>query len=164
MSDASESEFWNFTLSFYARPGVSPACIALQDRHGRDVNILLFACWVGLSGRGRLAKADLDRAEAVNGPWRRSAIEKLRAARRALKEEDRTGPIAMLYEHAKALELAAEKIAQLRLQSLAPAAAVRSAGERAADAAASLALYLPDAEAKAAAAPIFAAIEAAAAL
>ena len=157
-----DSEFWIFTLDFYGRPGVSPAFIALQDKHGRDVNIMLYACWVGLSGRGRLAVADLDRAEAVNGPWRRNAIEKLRAARRALKEEDRTGPVLELYEAAKQLELAAEKIAQLRLQALAPVPRARSAGERAADAAASLALYLPDPEMRAAAQPIFAAIEAAA--
>jgi uncharacterized protein (TIGR02444 family) len=156
-----ESEFWNFTLGFYARPGVSPACIALQDKHGRDVNIVLYACWVGLSGRGRLSTADLDRAEAVNGPWRRGAIEKLRAARRALKEEDRTGQIAELYEAAKQLELAAERIAQLRLQSLARPPGERSAGERAADATASLALYLADPDARAVAAPIFAAIDSA---
>lgn len=153
--------FWTFTLAFYGRPGVSPACIALQDRHGCDVNLVLYACWVGLSGRGRLAAADLDRAEATNTPWRNAVIEKLRAARRALREEDRRGPILELYEAAKAAELAAERIAQQRLQRLAPADPFRAAGERAGDAGANLALYLGDRNAEETAAPIFAAIRAA---
>ena len=154
--------FWTFTLGFYGRPGVSPACIALQDRHGCDVNLVLYACWVGLSGRGRLAAADLAQAEETNAPWRNAVIGRLRAARRALKEEDRSGPVLELYEAAKAAELAAERIAQRRLQLLAPAEAARPPGERAADAAANLALYLRGRNADEAAAPIFAAIAAAA--
>ena len=154
--------FWSFSLGFYGRPGVSQACIALQDRHGRDVNLVLYACWVGLSGRGRLAAADITRAEAVNAPWRSAVIEKLRAARRALREEDRHGPILALYEAAKAAELAAERIAQRRLEALAPEAGGADAAARAADAAANLALYLEGNAADAEAAPIFAAITAAA--
>ena len=152
--------FWTFTLGFYGRPGVSPACIALQDRHHSDVNLVLYACWVGLSGRGRLSAADLVTAEETNTPWRMSVIERLRAARRALKEEDRTGPVLELYEAAKAAELAAERIAQRRLQMLAPAEATRAEGERAADAAANLRLYLHGKDADATAASIFAAIAA----
>lgn len=154
--------FWTFSLAFYGRPGVSPACIALQDRHGCDVNLLLYACWVGLSGRGRLAAADIAAAEAANAPWRNGVIEKLRAARRALREEDRRGPILELYEAAKAAELAAERIAQRRLEALAPPEAVSNAATRAADGAANLALYLDGRSAGEEAAPIFAAIAAAA--
>jgi uncharacterized protein (TIGR02444 family) len=151
--------FWSFSLGFYDRPGVAPALIALQDRHGCDVNIMLYACWIGLSGRGRLAAEDLARAEAGNGAWRGAVIERLRAARRALDEEDRTGPVLELYAAAKAAELAAERIAQRRLQLLAPPRATRSAAVRAADAAANLALYLEGKHAADAARPIFAALE-----
>jgi uncharacterized protein (TIGR02444 family) len=153
--------FWTFTLGFYGRPGVSPACIALQDRHHCDVNLVLYACWVGLSGRGRLDAADLAKAEATNAPWRNAVVERLRAARRALKEEDRTGPVLELYEAAKAAELAAERIAQRRLQALAPAEPSRAEAERAADAAANLQLYLRGKDAEDTAVPIFAAIAAA---
>jgi uncharacterized protein (TIGR02444 family) len=150
--------FWTFSLAFYGRPGVSPACIALQDRHGCDVNLLLYACWVGLSGRGRLAAADIAAAEAANAPWRSGVIEKLRAARRALREEDRRGPILELYEAAKAAELAAERIAQRRLEALAPRQTASDAASRAADAAANLTLYLEGRSVGEEAAPIFAAI------
>jgi uncharacterized protein (TIGR02444 family) len=159
MADAGDS-FWRFSLAFYGRPGVSPACIALQDRHGRDVNIVLFGCWVGLTGRGRLGGAELARAEAASEPWRRGVIEPLRQARRALKEQDRAGAPLELYEAAKAVELGAERVAQHRLAALAPAPVSRNTAEREADAAANVALYLKDRSALEVAAAIFAAIAA----
>ena len=49
----SEDEaFWRFSLAFYERPGVADALIALQDCDGFDVNLVLFALWLGVSGRG----------------------------------------------------------------------------------------------------------------
>ncbi len=157
MSETADA-FWSFSLAFYGRPGVSLACIALQDRHGCDVNLVLYACWVGLSGRGRLAGADLARAEAAIAPWQSRVVEKLRAARRALGQEDRRGPVLELYEATKAAELAAERIAQRRLEALAPSESAPARAARAADAAANLALYLSGKAAGEAAAPIFVAI------
>jgi uncharacterized protein (TIGR02444 family) len=155
MADSGDA-FWEFSLGFYARAGVSAACLALQDRHGRDVNLVLLACWLGLSGRGRLDAGDWARAEAVAEPWRRSVIEPLRLARRALKREGENA--AALYAAAKAVELDAERLAQRRLAVLAPAPSGRSAADRTADATASLALYLADPAAREAAGPIVAAI------
>lgn len=155
----SGDEFWAFSLDFYGRPGVAPVCLALQDRHAVDVNLVLFACWIGLSGRGRLDAGDLARAEALAEPWRRSVIEPLRAARRALKGEgDAAAP---LYAAAKAVELEAERGAQRRLAALAPAPAAHDLDARRGDAAANLALYLRDAAAQEAATAIFAALHAA---
>jgi uncharacterized protein (TIGR02444 family) len=151
----SRDEFWNFSLAFYGRPGVSPACLELQDRHGRDVNLVLYACWVGLSGRGRLTEADIALAAAKNNPWRQEVIEKLRAARRAIKEQ--AAEAAQFYAAAKAIELEAERLAQQRLAVLAPARVTADAAVRSADATANLALYLEDEIARGAAAAIFAA-------
>ncbi len=152
------AEFWTFSLAFYGRTGVSQACIALQDRQGRDVNLTLYLCWVGLSGRGRLVAGDLAREADTITPWRRAVIEPLRAARRALKAETGTD-IAALYEQAKAVELAAERAGQQRLALIAPPPAPRHPEERAADAAANLLLYLDDAASRALASPILRAIE-----
>ncbi|HEV2549256.1 MAG TPA: TIGR02444 family protein [Stellaceae bacterium] len=153
----SGDEFWNFSLAFYGRPGVSAACLALQDRHGLDVNLVLYACWVGLSGRGQLTAADIARAAAVNAPWREAVIEKLRAARRAIKEAapEATG----LYASAKAIELDAERIAQQRLAACAPGVTTNAVARRA-DATANLTLYLENEAARGAAPAIFAAIAA----
>jgi uncharacterized protein (TIGR02444 family) len=156
--DGSGDEFWRFSLAFYGRPGVSPACLELQDRYGRDVNLVLYACWVGLSGRGRLTQADLAHAAAMNDPWREAVIEKLRAARRAIKEQ--AADVAEFYAAAKAVELEAERIAQHRLSRLAPTVAVTESMARRADAATNLALYLGSDRARAAAGAIFTAIAA----
>ena len=43
------SDFWRFSLSLYRMDGVPPACIALQDGHGLDVNIMLFALVAGIA-------------------------------------------------------------------------------------------------------------------
>ena len=42
---ADSSPFWRFSLDFYRRPGVPEVCLQLQDAHGVDVNLLLFALW-----------------------------------------------------------------------------------------------------------------------
>ena len=43
--------FWRFSLRTYRAPGVQEACLALQDRCGADVNLLLFCGWTGRDGR-----------------------------------------------------------------------------------------------------------------
>jgi uncharacterized protein (TIGR02444 family) len=154
-------EFWQFSLAFYARPGVEAACLALQDQHGRDVNIMLYLCWLGLTARGRIDRDGLARAEEAMAPWRRAAIEPLRKARRDLDPAERDG-VAALYEAAKAIELAAERMGQQRLAALAPppVAGLADKAAAAADAAANLTLYLSDAAERDAAAPLFAALAA----
>jgi len=54
---------WRFSVAFYARPGISGALIALQDRAGVDVNLMLFALWLGVSASGRLSNEELATAE-----------------------------------------------------------------------------------------------------
>ncbi|HUK58893.1 MAG TPA: TIGR02444 family protein [Stellaceae bacterium] len=155
MAEAFE-EFWRFALDFYARPGVAPACLELQDRHGKDVLIALFACWVGISGRGRLDAAALAKAEATARPWRSSVVEPLRRTRHALKG---IGGAENLYSRMKKIELDAEKIAMERLAPLAPAAAPAvPPSARSAAARENLTLYLAD-DAEAAAAPLLAALD-----
>src|SRR5580700_6044309 len=63
---ASEDEaFWRFSLAFYERPGVAEALITLQDRDGFDINLILFALWLGISGHGPLGGDTLAAAERV---------------------------------------------------------------------------------------------------
>ena len=38
---------WDFAVRLYAEPGVGEACLALQDRFGVDVPLLLWAAWLG---------------------------------------------------------------------------------------------------------------------
>ena len=146
MSDAAAA-FWRFSLAIYARPGVAPACLVLQDEHGRDVNLMLFCCWHGASGRGRLDRAGLEAADRSVTGWRREVIEPLRAARRAIKAAALSDSDS-IYAKAKAVELEAERLLQRQLADGAPAEDVGLATQRRlSDALANLALYIGDAPA-----------------
>lgn len=117
--DDAADAFWAFSLAVYDVPGVAPLCLDLQARHGADVNLLLFAAWVGASGRGRLAPIDFARfAEAV-APLNREVVAKLRAVRAALKPMlDEAPELRPLRETVKATELEAERMVQRRLAAL----------------------------------------------
>jgi uncharacterized protein (TIGR02444 family) len=146
-------EFWRFATGLYAKPGVAPACIALQDQHGKDVLIALYGAWLGVSGRGRLDAAELARLEAETRPWREQVVRPLRRTRQALKG---VAGAEELYARMKQIELDAERAEMRRLAAGAPEpAAGRAAAERRADASAALALYAPEPEA----APILAAVD-----
>lgn len=84
--DVPASPFWTFTLAVYQKEGVSPACIALQDRLGLDVNFLLLCLYAASRGRA-LTAADFARVEERAAPWRKHVIHPLRAVRRWLKEQ-----------------------------------------------------------------------------
>ena len=115
----SEDEaFWRFSLAFYERPGVADALIALQDRDGFDVNLMLFALWFGISGRGALDGDILMAAEQVAGTLRSEIVEPLRRLRRKLRHHP-DGDVQRLREGVKVLEIAGEKLVQERLARLA---------------------------------------------
>ncbi len=78
--------FWDFSLKVYGSDGVPAACIALQERRGIDVNLLLFTAWIGESGRGVLAVSDLEAALAATTAWNRDIVCALRVVRNRLKD------------------------------------------------------------------------------
>ena len=147
MTDFPASELWDFTLSVYGQEGVSRACIALQDRRGLDVDVMLFCSWLGATGRGALSRGDLDRAWEAIAPWQAEVVTALRAVRRRIKEGFAGAPEEAAKAVGKAVltrEIEAERISLIMLEgtTFRPAGPDRPAGERAADAAASYALYL----------------------
>lgn len=112
--------FWDWSLDAYDRPGVEEILLDLQDRHGLDVNLLLFACWTGATGRGRLAGGVWTGLIGQTADWRANVIEPLRAVRRHLKGRGDGSGAAALHQRAKALELDAEHAAQLAIAGLVP--------------------------------------------
>jgi uncharacterized protein (TIGR02444 family) len=116
-----DNVFWRFSLAVYAAPGVQAECLALQDMHDVDVNLLLFCAWAGAHKRRRLAPADLDRLSGAGHAWRESVVKPLRSARRAIKTLALEDPAALeLRRRIAADELEAERLAQAMLFSLAP--------------------------------------------
>ena len=140
LGDAGEA-FWRFSLALYTRPGVAPALIALQDRAGRDVNLILFALWAGAARGIRLASADLAAAEAAILDLRRRVVEPLRRLRRQLKDDPDPG-LHELCPRVLMLELAAERRVQQRLAASLPSTAGRTQADRFAGAEANLTRYL----------------------
>ena len=118
---SARAELWRFALGYYAQPGVAAALLALQDRERLDVNLILFALWHGLSGRGRLDRAGLAAADRTVGALRSELIEPLRALRRRLKPHP-DPDIRSLREAVKAIEIEAEQVALHRLAANAASA------------------------------------------
>ena len=120
MSKFPDHPFWDFSLALYRGPGVEAACIGLQDRLGLDVNLLLYACWIAATGRGRLAREDWTRLIDNTAAWRGQVVEPLRAVRRHLKGRDDMPGAASLCDRVKALELDAERAEQLAIAAHTP--------------------------------------------
>lgn len=105
--------FWDFSLQVYAMPDMAATCVALQDGHGADVNLLLFGLWAAYRGRS-VGAAEIAELQRIASPWRDEVIGPLRAARRMLKNF--TIPhAAELRETVKGAELEAERLQQERL-------------------------------------------------
>jgi uncharacterized protein (TIGR02444 family) len=141
-------EFWSFSLAFYERPGVAAALLALQDGANLNVNLVLFAIWHGLSGRGRLDTSLLAAAQSVIHPLEHEVIGPLRALRRRLKSRN-DADIGRLRERIKQLEIEAEQAAQIRLAAIAGPVLRADPAACLADAEANIAVILGSVEAPA---------------
>lgn len=115
-------DLWSFSLAVYDAPGVAEACLTAQDAHGQDVNLILWAAWLGWRGH-MLTLAELEAAQAATTPWREEVVTPLRTLRRRLK----TGPLPApdpaslaLRERIKAAELDAERLQQSLLAQIPP--------------------------------------------
>lgn len=116
------SAFWDWALTTYRGPGVSEACLTLQDTHGQNVPLLLWAAWTAASGRA-LDEETIEAACDAARAWDGAAVGPLRAIRRTLK-----GPIPdigdagreALRDQVKTLELAAERALMADLEALVP--------------------------------------------
>jgi uncharacterized protein (TIGR02444 family) len=113
--------FWNFSLKAFRIDGVAPALIALQDRAGAHVNLLLFCCWAAGEGVAVDPKLLCD-ARASAGAWQSEIVEPLRALRRRLKGGFDGFPaeqVEALRKQINGLEIEGERIEQGRLAALA---------------------------------------------
>jgi uncharacterized protein (TIGR02444 family) len=116
-----DTPFWAFSLAVYAADGVAEECLALQERLNLDVNLLLFAAYIGAVEGVRLERQDVADAHAVVAEWHNEIVRTLRAGRQALNapSTDVDNPLraanATLRVQAKRAELESEKIEQAML-------------------------------------------------
>jgi uncharacterized protein (TIGR02444 family) len=146
--DFPEHPFWDFAIRVYRTPGVSAACLEVQERLGVDVNVLLFCCWLGESGRGAISREGLARARESVAVWHESVVKHLRSVRRILKDGIPPAPAALsqaLRAQIQAHEIDAEHIEQLMLAASVDTLAVNAGARedaRAADAVANVGAYV----------------------
>ena len=100
-----DNPFWEFSLAAYGLEGVSPACLAIQDELGVDVNILLYAAWLAATDR-QLTRSHLAGLEDAVRPWRLRVVQPLRSLRQELRDYPAA---ASVREQVKELELNAER-------------------------------------------------------
>ncbi len=120
---SAHEDFWRFSLRVYGQADVAEACLALQNDYGLDVNLLLYCCWLGTHGT-QLDDAAFARAMAFAGPWSEHVVRPLRHARTWMKHDsdapEKLPPdvYAELRESIKAIELEAERLEQLALETM----------------------------------------------
>lgn len=117
--DDANGGFREFALGLYGVDGVSRAALGLQDRRGVDVNMLLFAAFVGARGDQVLTRDAIEDVRRRVGPWQDAVVSPLRAVRRTLKSAAQHGA-AELSARLREIELAAELIELDELAKLAP--------------------------------------------
>ncbi len=113
--DWPDNPFWDFSLDLYRRPGVAEACLALQERHGIDVNLILYFVWLGVERGVALSDDDVAATLAYVGGWHDTVVRPLRAVRSAMKHDTHGAPrddANVLRVRIKACELDAERIEQ----------------------------------------------------
>ena len=86
MSVPSGNPFWDFSLAIYRKPGVSEACLRLQDAAGVDVNLLLFFCWLATTRDTALDEEAIRDIVARTADWRDRVVRPLRGIRRWMKD------------------------------------------------------------------------------
>ena len=127
--DWPDNPFWDYAVELYCQPGVEGACLELQARHGLDVNVVLFCCWLGR--RGSCAdEATFGRITAAAESWQAAFVRPLRAVRSHLKADLADPPPGSIPAHwpeltwelrgrVLALEIDGERLEQLLLAQLA---------------------------------------------
>lgn len=138
--------FWDFSLAFYGQRDVAESCLELQDRHGADVNLVLFSFWAATCGKA-LGEEEFACLRQASRDWQAQVVRPLREVRRWMKRPDllERDECARLRESIKQQELEAERLQQTFLaEALAIEAAPASPKEKTACAVTSLNCLLSD--------------------
>ncbi|MDG2047180.1 MAG: TIGR02444 family protein [Halioglobus sp.] len=109
----SNNPLWDYSIATYSLEGVAPACLALQDNFGLDVNVLFYASWLAQLER-LLSHDHLAGMEALITDWRSDRVKPLRALRIRWRQTPQAGS---LRDQIKSLELRAERQQQNMMYS-----------------------------------------------
>lgn len=118
-TDWPANPFWDFSVSLYRRAGVARACLDLQERHGLDVNLILYFIWLGIARGFQISHSDVAATIVSIAAWHDTVVRPLRAVRTEMKGNAMGAPDDLgdaLRNRIKVAELDAERIEQQILQ------------------------------------------------
>ena len=111
--------FWDYSLHIYAKPGVAASCLALQDQHGCDVNMVLLCLWLAEARCTVLAVSDIEAAQHSAATANERFVQPVRSVRRWMKQWCRGMPVseinAAAYAALKTAELHGERLVQSQM-------------------------------------------------
>lgn len=109
-----ENDFWQFSLSCYAEPGVAETCLVLQNQHEANINLLLYCLWLAKTGRS-LDWVQIQQKGEIES-WHRQQVLPVRQLRMMMQETSEGSQAQKYYyESLKKDELDAEQIEQAML-------------------------------------------------
>ncbi|WP_052480819.1 TIGR02444 family protein [Gilvimarinus agarilyticus] len=109
MTEILPGPLWDFALELYQQPDIEVQSLQLQDEYGVRIPVLLFICWLDISGK-RAGPEALETVLKKTAAWYQQVVVPLREARRWIKSQ---APLDESQSHCrgqiKAAELAAER-------------------------------------------------------
>lgn len=81
-------QFVEFALAFYADKRVAGHLLAWQERFGIDINVVLYAIWLGAEKSAVAGEHPIRTADVAVAQWREQVIVPLRDARTWLKTHE----------------------------------------------------------------------------
>ncbi len=117
-----QNPFWDFSLRVYRADGVADACLRLQDRHGVDVNLFFYFCWLGTVRDSAVEKNEVAAVVEATADWREQVVQPLREVRRRMKSGFpgmNAGAVESLRSQVKRIELESERQQQDFLYAIA---------------------------------------------
>lgn len=107
------TDFWDWAVAAYSRPGVEGALLELQDAQGQSIPYLLWAAWMG-ADRSQASGETLREGARLAVAWDAQVVAPLRERRRNLSHTHAED----LRQQIKDAELDAEQQLMDRLGSL----------------------------------------------
>ncbi len=113
-SKTGENPFWDWSLEYYARPGVAPKLLSLQDDHACNINLVLWLLWQDGVSAAMLCHAQTALAK-LSGIY---TLPLRQIRQRAKAEPLKAKGEKTLYQALKQAELLAERMEQDCLYAL----------------------------------------------
>jgi len=134
----SDHPLWRFSVKIWDHETAQRALQALENNYGLNPNVLLFCCWFGAAGQGRLTRDDINQLLTATAHWHERIVLSLqRLSKQATRSED-------IYQ-----AIAAETVVALHIEQLMLAEALgkftrntRNTNQKLTDACKNIALYV----------------------